>query len=80
MLSIPSGGALDFLSLGALVHRLDVSRHLRRNGEARSVVLGAVDALARRQALHRRAEHLVSAGRSIGCLQRRDIRVDNRHD
>src|SRR5690606_7491023 len=63
----------------ALVHAADLRGHRAGDGEAGGVVLGAVDALAGGETLHRGAQRLVGLGRGVGGLQRADIGVDDRH-
>ena len=64
----------------ALGHALDLCGHRRSDGEAGGVVLGAVDALAGRQALHGGAQRLAGHRRGVGRAQRRGVGSDNSHD
>jgi hypothetical protein len=52
----------------ALAHAANLRGHRGGDGHAGGIVLGAVDALAGRQALHRGAEHLVGRVEALDAL------------
>jgi len=62
-----------------LAHAADLRRHRARDGETGGVVLGRVDALAGRQALHGRLEGLIGDPAAVLRTKRSRIGVDDSH-
>src|SRR5690606_995639 len=64
---------------GGLVHAADLGGEALADGEAGGVVLGAVDAQARRQALDGGAEVGAVGGQVALRVERHDVGIDDRH-